>query len=272
MTITIVGALGRLGAYLSDKAIRAGHSVTGIDRDTPAALTEPSLSQSELVVFAVPIRSLEAALADYGRFVRDGATVLDVCTVKMFPCHVLEKAFWGRDVDVVGTHPLFGPQSAPTINASHQVALCEVRGDASAAGLFFAGLGASVEVVTPDEHDRQQCQQFIDHFIGRTAIAAGISRVSLSTKTHERLMDIVDIVGKNSTDLYEDRYSYNPYAPSFLKNFTMEMVRMASRLEWANKPVQANVAVLRDVVPQREAKPKVKREAGPKTKAKARRN
>jgi prephenate dehydrogenase len=242
--IAIIGAAGRFGSYLATRASLAGHAVACIDTNSPREDAYKAVGCANLVIFAVPIRTLEQCVAEFAPHVQDRATVIDVCTVKMYPCAVMARAFQDRNVTVVGTHPLFGPQSAPVIGPEHKVAVCPVQKSSLDIEEFFRQLGATPVVVTPDEHDKQQCQQMIDHFIGRTCVAAGINRVPLSTKTHELMMNIVEIVDKNSVDLYEDMYSFNPHAPAFLRNFMATATRMASWLRWANKSTQVRVAGL----------------------------
>ena len=216
--IGVVGT-GRFGSYFASQLERAGYQVHRADaRDEPAS-RQASMARAcgaPLLIYAVPIRELEHAIAATRELLAPDATVMDVCSVKIVPCALLERLLPGRPT--VGTHPLFGRQSAPESCAGQRVTVCAIApgtpaGDAAAARAtgLFQSLGATVVRCTPTEHDTQVARtQFLTHFIGRGAIGAGIDRLPLSTKSHDALMDIVDVVSSDSMELFEDMAAFNP--------------------------------------------------------------
>lgn len=200
--IGIIGA-GRFGTYFAGQLQRVGYRVELGDTTAP------------LVIFAVPIRNLERALLDYRDALGADTIVADVCSVKMIPCDWLARALPGRPI--VGTHPLFGPDSAPVSCAGQRVAICALPGGERAVACveeIYRRLGLNIVRCTPEEHDAQVARsQFLTHFIGRGALRAGIERLALSTRTHEALMDIVDVVGHDTMELFEDMAAFNPKVP-----------------------------------------------------------
>jgi prephenate dehydrogenase len=216
--IGIVGT-GRFGSYFATQLERAGHRVHRADiREEPASRQASMVRacRSPLVIYAVPIRELEHAITGTRDLLAPDATVMDVSSVKIVPCALLERLLPG--MATVGTHPLFGPQSAPDNCAGQRAAVCAIAAGTAAsqvaaarAGDLFASLGVTVVRCTPVEHDTQVARtQFLTHFIGRGAIRAGIDRLPLSTKSHDALMDIVDVVGSDSMELFEDMAAFNP--------------------------------------------------------------
>jgi prephenate dehydrogenase len=201
-SIGIIGA-GRFGTYLAGQLERVGYRVGLGD------LTAP------LVIFAVPIRSLRQALLGYRDELGPDTIVADVCSVKMIPCDFLTQLLPGRPV--VGTHPLFGPDSAPVSCAGQRAAICALPGGDRAVACVedvYRRLGLNIVRCTPEDHDAQVARsQFLTHFIGRGALGAGIERLALSTRTHEALMDIVDVVGHDTMELFEDMAAFNPKVP-----------------------------------------------------------
>ncbi len=216
--VGIVGT-GRFGSYFATQLEHAGYQVHCADaRDEPAS-RHASMTRAcgaPLVIYAVPIRELEHAITATRDLLAPDATVMDVCSVKIVPCALLERLLPG--MPTVGTHPLFGRQSAPESCAGQRAAVCAIAagtpvGDAAAAraAALFASLGVTVVNCKPEEHDTQVARtQFLTHFIGRGAIRAGIDRMPLSTKSHDALMDIVDVVGSDSMELFEDMAAFNP--------------------------------------------------------------
>ena len=121
---------------------------------------------------------------------------------------------------IIGTHPLFGPQSAPDSILGQRVAVCPVKGDHDKIVGFLSGLGLKVIQCTPEEHDRQMAvSQALCHFIGRAVVEAGISKVDLSTKTFDDLMNIVRVISGNSMELFQDMQQLNPFANEIRQKF-----------------------------------------------------
>jgi prephenate dehydrogenase len=210
---------GRFGSYFAAQLERAGYQVHRADAHDEPASRPTAIARacgSPTVIYAVPIRELERAITETRHLLAPDATVMDVCSVKIVPCALLEQLLPGRAT--VGTHPLFGPQSAPDQCTGQRAAVCAIAsgaapGDTAAARAseLFASLGVTVVRCSPVEHDTQVARtQFLTHFIGRGAIRAGIDRMPLSTKSHDALMDIVDVVGNDSMELFEDMAAYNP--------------------------------------------------------------
>ena len=76
---------------------------------------------------------------------------------------------------------------------------------------LFTALGLRIVRCTPEDHDAQVARsQFLTHFIARGTTRCGIGRLALSTKTHDDLMDIVDIACHDSDELFEDMAAFNP--------------------------------------------------------------
>jgi prephenate dehydrogenase len=186
-----------------------------------------SVCRSPTVIYAVPIRSFEAVVMETRTLIEPGTVVMDVCSVKVMPCDTLARCF--PAVPTVGTHPLFGRESAPAQCAGQRIAICAPPPIAGSrlSGLavgraqeMASALGLTAVVCTPDEHDAQVARsQFLTHFIGRGAERCGIARVALSTKAHDDLMDIIDVVCHDSTELFEDMAAFNPMAAQVRREF-----------------------------------------------------
>jgi prephenate dehydrogenase len=260
-TIGMIGA-GRFGSYLATQLERAGYVVHTADVRAGAAY-ERDLARvcaAPTVIYAVPIRSLEHVLRETRHRLAPESVVLDVCSVKMIPCAILEAQLPGRAV--AGTHPLFGPESAPDSCAGQRVALCLPNGlrDTSAGDVavaraeqLFTALGVTIVRCSPEEHDAQIARsQFLTHFIARGTTRCGIGRVALSTKTHEDLMDIVDIACHDTDELFEDMAVFNPMSAPVRSEFLAALRAIDSQLDL--KEQGAGVALARLVAPSRSGR------------------
>ncbi|HLD75649.1 MAG TPA: prephenate dehydrogenase/arogenate dehydrogenase family protein, partial [Candidatus Norongarragalinales archaeon] len=63
-----------------------------------------------LVLLCVPLQNLPSVLEQIKPNVRPGALVVDTCSVKIKPSKAMEESI-PEGVQIIGTHPLFGPQS-----------------------------------------------------------------------------------------------------------------------------------------------------------------
>jgi len=215
-----LGAFGRLAA-----GTLARHAnVIGIDPNadapTPAGVTRgvlDDLASCGVVVLAVPMDGLEAALAEAAPRVRPGALVLDVCSVKSRPIELM-LAKLPPHCRVIGTHPLFGPQTAAEVGLSGQtVALCPARAPRSVVRLLRRflerRLGLHAIEVGADEHDRQMAMvQVVTHLIGRTATAMQLPDLPLATLAYTRLLQLKRNTEQDSAALFDTIQHWNPHA------------------------------------------------------------
>jgi len=227
--IGIIGH-GRFGAYFATQLRNAGYSVCAFDiAGGDGVLPLGELKKCPMVIYAVPIRALRIAINETIAFLSPSAIVLDVCSVKMIPCGILNELLPG--FRRCGLHPLFGPQSAPNSCVGQRMAVCWLESPYPEVQEMLGALGVKVIECTPEEHDRQMAEsQFLTHFIGRAAEACGIQKVPLSTKTHDDLMDIVEIITGNSVDLFHDMAVHNPMVAPARAKFLAAMIQVDAQI------------------------------------------
>ncbi|HEY6736799.1 MAG TPA: prephenate dehydrogenase/arogenate dehydrogenase family protein [Candidatus Saccharimonadia bacterium] len=68
------------------------------------------LGAADVVIPSVPVQALEGVLQELDTVVRPGALVADVSSVKVIPVELMQ-ALLPPGVEILATHPLFGPQS-----------------------------------------------------------------------------------------------------------------------------------------------------------------
>ncbi|MGB5421342.1 MAG: prephenate dehydrogenase/arogenate dehydrogenase family protein, partial [Desulfobacterales bacterium] len=150
-----------------------------------------------IVIPCMPISSFKEVLAAAAPLVRPDALVADVCSVKEKPVRWM-KAALPETVSILGTHPMFGPDSASAGLEGMKIALCRVRIDDDLYGkvvVFLRGSGLTVIETTPEEHDRQIAVSLaLTHFIGRSLAAFGARELAIDTEGYKRLLHILDVV------------------------------------------------------------------------------
>ncbi len=127
------GAFGRLvAAHLGPHAdLRVHDPFVPADAIAEAGAVPATLAEAAacpVVILATPVATLAAVVERIAPHLRPGALVLDVGSVKVRPAEIMRAALPAH-VDIVATHPLFGPQSARDGLRGLKIALCPVRGD-----------------------------------------------------------------------------------------------------------------------------------------------
>lgn len=167
----IVGSRGRMGAMLLARAREAGLDVTGVDQPlTPEALKR-ALAGADLALVCVPAAVFEEVAAKVTAKLAPGTVLADITSVKERPLRQMERLWPGP---VVGTHPLFGPSSAPGADLPVAVVAgknAEERHLARVEG-FFAALGCRHFRCSAATHDRAMARIQNTNFITNLAYFA----------------------------------------------------------------------------------------------------
>jgi prephenate dehydrogenase len=126
----------------------------------------------------------------------------------------MEKHF-PDNVEIVATHPMFGPDSARNGLAGLPMVICPVRCDEQRLHsweVFFKGLGLDVKRMSTGEHDREAAYtQGITHFIGRVLADLNLKPSHIATLGYRRLLTIIEQTCNDSWQLFMDLQQYNPY-------------------------------------------------------------
>lgn len=184
------------------------------------AASLPDTCEARVVVFAVPIRALPGALRDAAPHLSPQTIVADTCSVKVWPERWL-RAELPPEVEIVATHPLFGPDSVAEGLADQKVVVVPVRlRHRRAVSRFLESYGLQVLWTTAEEHDRELARtQALTHWIGRGLERIGASPQALDTVGYRRLLEILHYVSRDSYVLFEDMERWNPFAPETRNRF-----------------------------------------------------
>ncbi|MBJ7319533.1 MAG: prephenate dehydrogenase [Brevundimonas sp.] len=218
------GAFGRLTArHLSPWFDIHAHDPAATDADGHANLTDLAAAAAcPTVILAVPVEALEATLIEIRPHLRPDALVIDVGSVKVKPARLMEDLL-PPGVRIVGTHPLFGPQSGKAGIAGLRLAVCEVRGKRDArrvAAFCRRALALKVFQVSPEDHDREAATvQGLTHLIARLLLAMEPLPTRMTTTSFDRLMQAVDMVRHDSPAVFRAIERDNPFAAEIRNRF-----------------------------------------------------
>ncbi|CAO4154411.1 hypothetical protein LPLAFNJD_LOCUS4187 [Methylorubrum aminovorans] len=235
------GAFGRLIAHhlaphaalrIHDPYLPAGTLAAHLAADAgPEAVAAdlPSVAACPVVILATPVASLAEAARALAPHLRPGTLVVDVGSVKMGPAAILQEEL-PADVEILATHPLFGPQSA-RVGARDgagngirglKVAVCPIRGRCGlwAAAFLRRVLGLDVIVTTPEAHDRAMASvQGLTHLIAKVLVAMEPLPTRMTTRSFDLLMQAVGMVRHDAPDVFHAIERANPYAAPVRQRF-----------------------------------------------------
>lgn len=185
------------------------------------AMDAAAVAGCDLVILAVPVSEISRAIESIRPHLRPGAIVLDVGSVKVKPAQVME-AELPDFVDIVGTHPLFGPQSARNGISGLKIAVCAIRGRSAhrIAAFLRRALGLRVFVTTADSHDREAAVvQGLTHLIAKVLIQMEPLPTRLTTVSFDLLMHATEMIRYDAPSVFFAIERENPYAEPVRERF-----------------------------------------------------
>lgn len=205
----VVADSGDVAAAASAIGVRAG--------------TLAQAAACDVVTLAVPVQSMIGVIAQIAPLVRPGALVLDVASVKVLPTQWMVEGLPDH-VDIVATHPLFGPHSARHGFQGQPLVICPVRGDRhERVAAYGRSLGLKVTVTSAEEHDREMAYvQALTHLIGRTLENICIPDEQLKTSSYQHLLELCALIRDDSKELFYAIQNLNPYASDITQQFIAE--------------------------------------------------
>lgn len=186
----------------------------------------------EIVIFAVPLQSFEAVLKRTAPYLQEDALCLDVCSVKIKPLELMRR-YLPETVEIIGTHPLFGPQSGRDSIEGLRIALCPVRSAQTEKVRAFLAETLKLNVLekSPEEHDREMAHvQALTHFVARALDELHVEESDLATVSYEELMRAARLVSEDSWELFQTIQQGNPFADKKRQAFIEKLIELETRL------------------------------------------
>ncbi len=171
-----------------------------------------------IIIPAIPAQFFDSFFTNHAAMINPRALIIDVASVKVTPLQTLERLL-PKSCSIIGTHPMFGPASIRK-NGGIEGLKCvvsPVRAHEEVVDKLdtFLGktLGLRVICKTPEEHDRHMAYvQGLSHYIGRVMDEMDIPLSELSTLAYDDLLDMKQIQGSDSWDLFHSIMHENPFA------------------------------------------------------------
>jgi len=199
--------------------------------------------QQKIVILCVPISALKDILSEIGSRVQKDAVVVDVCSVKVYPCQWM-KTLLPDSISILATHPMFGPDSAADSLEGQKIFLSPIRMDKKKyqkIKTYLASKKLAIMESTPEDHDEQIAVSLaLTHFIGRTLSEFGATPLGMDTEGYKRLLHILEVVEHDTWQLFYDMHHYNPYAQEKRKALMQAMQKISTQLQNDDKTTDLN--------------------------------
>ena len=186
----------------------------------------------EIVIFSVPLKSFESVLIESSKHLRADALVIDVCSVKLKPIELMLRHL-PASVEIIGTHPLFGPQSGKEGIAGLKIAFCPVRTTRSEEVKKFLADDLKLIVLekSPEEHDREMAHvQALTHFVARALFELHVEDSEFATVSYDELMKAAALLAEDSWELFQTIQQGNPFADERRKAFIKKLIELEKRV------------------------------------------
>ncbi|WP_426954401.1 prephenate dehydrogenase/arogenate dehydrogenase family protein [Muricoccus radiodurans] len=198
-----------------------------------------------IVVLAGPVSRFEEMTRAIGPHLRPGAIVLDVGSVKTIPVEIMRRNLPAH-AEIVGTHPLFGPQSARDGIRGLKVAVCPVRGRGGRriAAFLRRALGLDVILTMPAAHDREVATaQGLTHLIAKVLVQMEPLPSRMTTRSFDLIMTAVGMVRHDAPEVFQAIEGANPFAREVRQRFFGLASDLAAELD---RPVMRRPELLSD--------------------------
>ena len=195
------------------------------------------VSACDAVVIAVPLGAMRDVLVELAPRLRakgSARIVADVCSVKVEPIRLMLEIL-PSDVEIVGTHPLFGPQSGAGGIEGLPIALCPARAGsktlAQVRALLTDALRLRVIDADAEGHDREMAYvQGLTHYLSRALATMPLPETPLATVAYQRLLAMRANLSADSWALFETIQRGNVHAAEVRAALRRELELLESRL------------------------------------------
>ena len=234
--VSIIG-FGRFGNLLYE-LLQKGFEVDVFDIDSNNEtesvrfVSLEDVLKNDTIFLAVPIRDFEELMKDLSTKIQGNKTVIDVCSVKVHPKNMMIEHL-SDEVDIIATHPLFGPdsfQERGSVMMMEKVRDQHDRYDFWKS--YFRSQNIIIEEITADQHDMMAAKsQGLTHLIGRVINDFGTQKTNIDTVGYQALHKLVNQTCNDSWELFEDIQKFNPYTESMITDLNQSFKKIVNSLD-----------------------------------------
>lgn len=195
--------------------------------------SESDLANLDYLILSVPLNGIEEVCKFYKDEISKKTIIADVTSVKVKPLKLIQKYFKGYKI--LGTHPIFGPQSGKDGLKDLPMVLSNVSlsDDEYLKIKTFLSEKLKLKIIekTPEKHDEEMAYiQGLSHFIGRALSVIDIKDFETATKSYGQLLNLKDLLRDDSWELYKTIQNGNPKTVKVRKDFLKVLNNLETKL------------------------------------------
>jgi len=235
LKVLIIGGTGEMGQWFTPFFKNHGFEVVVWGSSGKVEVAErmgvefahdldAAISTSDIVIVTVPINITERVISETAPKMKSGSLLMDFTSLKVGPTEAMKK-YAPEDVEILGTHPMFGP-SIPSLHGQIFILTpierrCEKWFPVMHS--LFEDNGAHIEVISPAEHDRfVSVVQGLTHFAYIT-IGTTFDSLDFSVNESRRFMSpVYDIM----LDFVGRIIGQNPYLYAYIQMENPEVLKV----------------------------------------------
>jgi len=220
MRTAIIGA-GKMGVWFAKFCKENGEQVIladrkkeklvalGRDLEVETADFTTAVEKADSIMICVSINAFEDVVRKIAPAMREGQTVLDICSVKEQPVKIMHQYI--QKGLVLGTHPVFGPGSK---GAKHKAFIltptnADERAFAEKYKKWLEKVGARVFIMSPEKHDALMSVVLgFPHFLGLVACDTLLEQANygetkkVAGTTYRMLFTLAEATALENPDLF----------------------------------------------------------------------
>lgn len=212
--------------------IKQKYKVTDVDFE--------AIFKNKVIFICSSINSIEEVASKMVPHIKAGTLVLDCCSIKHYPLTVLTRTL-PEVVNILGTHPMFGPDSCKAGVKGLPIVLSPCRSSEDELKIWediFTSLELKVVVMDSLEHDKEAAlTQGLTHLVGR--VCSGLvnqgKESQIATKNYKNFCNMVNSVCSDSMDLFLAMQKLNPCMEEVREAFSRSLNQLSSIIMNSNR-------------------------------------
>jgi prephenate dehydrogenase len=251
MVVGVYG-LGRFGAFWAE-CLSKRFEVKGYSRSTNRAVPpgvhrvgEDEILGCDALFLCVAISAMEEVLGRISHKITNHIVIFDTCSVKMRPIELM-MTILPEHAQIIGTHPMFGPDSGKDDIRGLPLCFCPVRVEKPVSDEWkevFRSMGLRIHELSAEEHDREAAYtQGITHFVGRVLGSLKLAPSEISTVGYTKLLEIVEQTCNDPYQLFLDLQRFNPFTDEMRNRLGEALEDVLDALESPNLDISSEANI-----------------------------
>lgn len=222
-----LGSFGKLTASLL--AEYTSHEIISFDSnghtsEHARSVDFDTVARAGVVILAIPLSAYPEVLRKLQPLLPANSLLVDVCSVKVYPEQLIQKHLPDHK-NILLTHPLFGPQTAPPLQGKRLIVTAH-KGAIAQQAIDFCEqrLGLHVSKSTSEEHDKVMAQvHALTFFVAEGLAKMDLPETPFTTPSYQMLTDLIQFQRTHSDELFQTIQRGNPFSQAVRKQLIQQL-------------------------------------------------